>query len=141
MKQNGECTCRGNNCRINHSKHRWTALKSDNLLNRLKISISSNTKKYICTKCDQKCDDEENFKIHIARKHDKILKFVCQQCDNNFNREKDYKNHIRNEHRSKFGCQPCDNTFQNEEDLIRHMEIHHESSKLESTFYNPSASS
>ena len=111
------CSCRGQHCRINHFKYRWTASKSDDLVNRLKTTTSSDYNVINCNKCDQRFVKEEDLKLHITTNHKAKL------------------------HRSKFACQPCEQSFLNEDNLMSHIDDHHERSPLEATFFNPSASS
>ena len=78
VKQLRKCGCKGNFCRIDHSRFRWTASKSDAIFN-IMISTSSS---FPCEKCDKIFYSENNLRSHINNEHEQ--KFICKQCDKAF---------------------------------------------------------
>ena len=144
-KDNGRCQCRGNLCRINHFKYRWTFSKADEFFNQLtsiseEICFSKEQCVNIqCQKCLQECEKLRDIDEHIAKGHETGISSSCEQCGEMFDKENDMRRHIKIiQENNIIGCEFCDKTFQNEGTLGNHNKAHHGQSLLNLTFMNPS---
>ena len=138
VKQRRICSCKRSNCRINHSRFRWTACKSDDIFDKLTSSISTDNAGQRCEsqdncimlnglQCYPEFHKEVDVLIHRKTNHHTKSSFSCEQCDKVFDKENNLWSHIDNEHKQEFICQQCDNKFVQLVDLNRHIETCHTS--------------
>ena len=144
IKEKGACACKVRFCLINHAKFRWTASKSDLLLDELNMSNEKSSREQ-CHNCGETFGEKEALRVHMETNHHTSVLYKCHQCDETYTNQGELRTHTKCTHRyhdvvEPFPCQACDKTFSHDLDLKNHMEEHHEKSVLEKTFFNPSAS-
>ncbi|KAM9851547.1 zinc finger protein 687a [Aulostomus maculatus] len=85
-----------------------------------------------CAPCHARYTDREEFIVHMAKQHGKILKkFPCNKCESSFTTTSSMRRHIRDKHKVMnrgFRCQFCTEgkkTFSSRALLERHIQLRH----------------
>ena len=149
--------CSGSYFRINHARFRWTAPKSNALLETFGTLLKScNTEREhneinkdanykihpqtsnltISSSSSQKCEKTlavENKMIQMKTHNNFSLVYECGECDMRFNGDEKLKCHIETIHDQNsdeiFECNICDAEFLGKEVLKIHNEAYHSSNK------------
>ena len=86
----------------------------------------------LCHICNFKTASNQNLKIHIEAKHEKIRNFSCPHCDLKFYAKASMAGHIRAYHsdEKRYKCEPCGLAFSLATKLNVHLRVVHEGQKF-----------
>ncbi|KAM4601279.1 zinc finger protein 687a isoform 2-T3 [Polymixia lowei] len=109
-------------------KEEWTDDEEEKVNGEKTKTIS----RWNCVPCHARYTDREDFIVHMAEQHGKILKkFPCNKCESSFTSTSSLRRHIRVKHKGikrGFHCQFCtegQKTFSSRVMLERHIQLRH----------------